>query len=174
MKSDNPMGDPDCDRHQYSVRFEPRKVEDLQLDYSRAAFERMRRISECNESVYRTFVSPWVKALATPWLSASMRWLHPIRNSRYLWSERFSAWMGPCAVLAEAVLETRRLLPEDHPLIAQERRLVEIVPAFWAALRRLRDGPKERKFTTVYGGRRVHPYAAKQRGSALDPCQDGS
>ena len=49
MKSDNPMGDPDCDRHQYSVRFEPRKVEDLQLDYSRAAFERMRRGVEALE-----------------------------------------------------------------------------------------------------------------------------
>jgi hypothetical protein len=97
-----------------------------------------------------------------------------MRTSRYLWSKRLSSWMGPCAFLAEAVSETRWLLPEDHPLIAQERRLVEIVPAFWAALRRLRDATEKRIFTPVYGGRRVHPYAAKQRGSALDPCQGGS
>jgi hypothetical protein len=173
MKIDNPIGDPDCARHQYSVRFELRKVEDLHFDHTREAFERMRRISEWNESLYRAFVTPWVRAPATPWLSASMHWLHPMRSSRYLWSEPLTPWMGPCAVLAEAVSQTRRLLPEG-PLIAQERRLVETVSASWAALRRLHDATEERVFTTVYGGRRVHPSAAKQRGSALDPRQGGS
>jgi hypothetical protein len=152
MKIDNPTGDADCARHQYSVRFEPRLVEDLHFDYPRAAFERVRDMSEWNESLYRALVSPWVKALAAPWLSASMHWLHPMRTSRYLWSERFSPWMGPFAVLAEAVSKNRRLLPEDHPLIAQERRLIDMVSAFWAAMRRLRDASEERAFTSVYGG----------------------
>ena len=79
MKIDNPTGDPDCSRHQYSVRFETRQIEDLHFDYPRAAFERARQVSEWNESVYRTLVSPWVKAVATPWLSASTQWLHPMR-----------------------------------------------------------------------------------------------
>jgi hypothetical protein len=72
MKIDNPTGDADGARHQYSVRFEPRQVEDLHFDYPREAFERVRRMSEWNESLYRALISPWVRALATPWLSASM------------------------------------------------------------------------------------------------------
>ena len=43
MKIDNPTGDPDCERDQYSVRFEPRNVEDMRFDYPRKAFERVRK-----------------------------------------------------------------------------------------------------------------------------------
>jgi len=50
------------------------------------------------------------------------------------------------------VSKNRRPLPEDHPLIAQERRLIESVSAFWSALRRLRDATGERTFSTLYGG----------------------
>ena len=152
MKIDNPTGDPDCARQQYSVRFEPRRVENLHFDYPRAAFEHVHQMSEWSEGLYRAFASPWVKALATPWLSASMHWLHPMRTSRYLWSERFSPWMGAFPALAEVVSKNRRPLPEDHPLIAQERRLIESVSAFWSALRRLRDATGERTFSTLYGG----------------------
>src|SRR5207249_1741989 len=86
MKIDNPTGGPDCARPQYSVRFEPRRIEDLHFAYPRTAFEHVRQVSEWNETIYRTFVSPWVKAMANPWLSASMQWLHPMRTTRYLWS----------------------------------------------------------------------------------------
>ena len=151
MKIDNPTGDPDCARHQYSVRFEPRKIEDLRFDYPRAAFERVRQVSEWNESIYRTFVSPWVAAIATPWLATSMRWLHPMRTSRYVWSERFMPWMGAFAVLADAVSENRHALSDDHPLMAQERKLTETVSSFWEAARQVRDAAQERAFTTMYG-----------------------
>lgn len=151
MKIDNPTGDPECARHQYSVRFEPRKIEDLRFDYPRAAFERVRQVSEWNESIYRTFVSPWVAAMATPWLATSMRWLHPMRTSRYVWSERFMPWMGAFAVLADAVSKNRHALSDDHPLMAQERKLTETVSSFWEAVRKVRDAAQERTFTTMYG-----------------------
>ena len=151
MKVDNPTRDPDCARHQYSVRFEPRKIEDLRFDYPRAAFERVRQVSEWNESVYRTFASPWVAAMATPWLAASMRWLHPMRTSRYVWSERCMPWMGAFAVLADAVSKDRHALADDHPLMAQERKLNQTVSTFWEAARKLRDAAQERTFTTMYG-----------------------
>jgi Protein of unknown function (DUF3141) len=151
MKIDNPTGDPDCARRQYAVRFEPRRIEDLHFDYPTEAFERVRRISEWNESVYRTFVSPWVQAMATPWLSASMQWLHPMRTTRYLWSERFLPLMGAFAILADTVSKSRRPLPDGHPLMAQERKLIETVSAFWESARKLRDAAQERTFTGLYG-----------------------
>ncbi len=151
MKIDNPTGDPDCGRDQYAVRFEPRRLEDIRFDYPTKAFERVRQVSEWNERAYRTFLSPWVRAIANPWLSASMQWLHPMRTSRYLWSERFMPWMGAFAVLADAVSSNRHAVADDHPLLAQERRLIAQIAGFWEAARKIRDAGQERTFTTLYG-----------------------
>ena len=151
MKIDNPTGDPDCERHQYSVRFEPRRVEDIRFEPPTAAFERVRQISELNERFYRTMVSPWVRAFGNPWFAESMQWLHPMRASRYLLSERFAPWMGPFSVLAEAVSQNRKALSEDHPLLARERQLISEINAFWDSARRLRDAAQERTFKTMYG-----------------------
>jgi len=151
MKIDNPTGDPDCERDQYAVRFEPRRIEDVRFDYPTNSFERVRQISEWNEHAYRTFASPWVKAFANPWLSASLQWLHPMRTSRYVWSERFAPWMGGFAVLADAISKNRHALSDDHPLLAQERQLIAQISGFWETARKLRDASQERVFSTLYG-----------------------
>ncbi len=151
MKIDNPTGDPECERDQYAVRFEPRRIEDVRFDYPADAFDRVRQVSEWNEQTYRTFASPWVKALANPWLSASLQWLHPMRLSRYVWSERFMPWMGAFAVLADAISKNRHALCDEHPLLAQERQLIAQISAFWETARKLRDAAQERAFTTLYG-----------------------
>lgn len=151
MKIDNQTGDPDCARDQYTVRFEPRNVEDVKFTYPRTAFERVRAISDANEAAYSAFVSPWVKAIANPWFAASMQWMHPMRVKTYLWSERFLPMMGLFGVLADAVAKTRHPLPDGHPLIAQERQLVGQISAFWEVARRMRDAAQERAFKAVYG-----------------------
>ena len=150
MKVDNPTGDPDCARHQYSVSFEPRKVEDLHFDYPREVFERVRQISEFNEAIYRTFVSPWVKAMTNPWAAQAMQWLHPMRAKTYVFSESFLPWMNAFSVLAAAVAKDRHALPGDHPFIAQERKLIAQISAFWEVARKLRDAAQERAFANVY------------------------
>jgi pimeloyl-ACP methyl ester carboxylesterase len=151
MKIDNPTGDPDCERNQYSVRFEPRKIEDIQFEYPAKAFERVRQLSEFNEHFYRTFVSPWVRAMSNPWTAHGQQWLHPMRTSRYLFSETFLPWMGPFAILANAVSGNRKALTDDNPLLAQERRLIAQIAAFWESARRIRDAAQERTFTRLYG-----------------------
>lgn len=93
MKIDNPTGDPDCHKPQFSTRFEQRKVEDLKYPASLEAFERVRRASEANERYYTTFVSPVVRSFANPANAAMLEWLHPMRMSRYLFSSAFSPWM---------------------------------------------------------------------------------
>lgn len=151
MTIDNPTGDPDCERNQYTVRFDLRRVEDVRFTCPTQAFERVRLMSETNEQLYRAAVSPWVRAAANPWLAASMQWLHPMRASRYLWSERFFPWMGVFAVLADTVSSNRHALAEDAPLIALERRLIAQVSDFWEAARKLRDAGTERTFRAMFG-----------------------
>ncbi|MFG1245154.1 DUF3141 domain-containing protein, partial [Xanthobacter sp. V7C-4] len=76
---------------------------DIRFARQDPAFERVRDLSERNEAFYRTFVSPWVRALTTPWSAAMLETLHPMRTSRYLLSEGFMPWMRDVRWLAEQV-----------------------------------------------------------------------
>ena len=111
----------------------------------------MRQVSEFNESLYRAFVSPWVKAAANPMLAEALYWSHPMRASKYVFSEKVSPWTAAFAGLAKAVSENRHALGDDDALIARERRLIEEVSALWEAGRRVRDAAAERAFTHIYG-----------------------
>jgi hypothetical protein len=151
MKIDNPSGNPDCHKPAYSVRFEPRQVEDLKADYPREAFERVRQVSELNETLYRTFVSPWVQAVANPWTAEMLKWLHPMRTSRYLLSEAFNPWMRGVAALADIVAENRQPLPQDQPLIERERAAMGEITQTLENVRKARDAAYEQTFGLLYG-----------------------
>ena len=152
MKIDNPSGDPDCHKPQYAVRFEERQVEDLDFGAQSEAFERVREVSEVNESLYRTFVSPWVQAIANPWSAELMKWMHPMRTSRYLFSEDFNPWMRGVAVLAESVAKDRHPLSEDHPLLEKERDFIGQVTEAMENVRKARDRAYEQTFGLLHGG----------------------
>jgi hypothetical protein len=151
MKIDNPSGDPGCHKPSYQVSFEPRKVEDLKVDYPREAFERVRQVSSVNETLYRTFVSPWVQSLATPWTAEMLKWLHPMRTSRYLLSEAFNPWMRGIAWLSDAMADDRQPLAQDHPLIEREREVIGEITQTLEDLRKARDAACERTFSLLYG-----------------------
>jgi len=133
------------------ARFEARRVEDIRFDYPREAFERVRAVSEANTQLYRTFVSPWVRAFATPWSAQLLKWAHPMRASRYLFSERFNPWMAGVAAAAEAVRDGRRPAAEGNPFVAAERegskRLGETLERF----RVVRDAAQEELFRRSFG-----------------------
>jgi len=105
----------------------------LKYGYPRETFERVRKVSEINETFYRAFVSPWVQMVATPWTAEVGKWLHPMRTSCYLLSEAFNPWMCSIRLAAGAVAKNRRPLASDHPLIAQERRMDDEMRKFWNA-----------------------------------------
>lgn len=151
MKISNPSGDPDCHKPQYNVSFEERRVEDLVFDYPQQAFERVRQVSDANEAFYRTFVSPWVQAAVTPWTAAMMKWLHPMRTSRYLLSEKFSPWMHVVQSLAEGVRNNRVHFASDTPLRAAEKSFSERMEKLIEAARETRDDLEEQSFRRIYG-----------------------
>ena len=151
MKIHNPTGDPDCRKPQYSVSFDERRVEDLVLDDSSEAFVRVRQVSDVNEALYQHFVSPWVQAVATPWSAAMLKWLHPMRTSRYLFSEKFSPWMHGIAAMAELVRKHRVPVQSDGPLRSAEKQMSEHVTKMLEAAREQRDTLEEQAFQNLYG-----------------------
>jgi pimeloyl-ACP methyl ester carboxylesterase len=151
MKISNPTGDPDCRKPQYSVDFEERRIEDLVFNYPRKAFEKVRQVSDINEALYRTFLSPWVQAMSTPWTAAMLKWLHPMRASRYLLSEKFSPWMHVVAALAKQARKNRVSVPGNSPLREAERASSKQTAKAIEAMRQTRDHIEEDSFRRLYG-----------------------
>lgn len=151
MKISNPTNDPDCRKPQYSVAFEERKVEDIRFDYPREQFEKVRKVSEFNEQLYSNFVSPWVRALANPISAEWLKWTHPMRASRYLFSETLNPWMAGVAALAPWVREHRSSVAEDNPLLVQERELSQQISSGLDTYRNRRDEATEAVFKWLYG-----------------------
>ena len=151
MKIMNPTGDPDCRKPQYSVRFDPRKVEDIKYEYPRAEFERARDASERNEEIYKTWLSPWVRATASPLSALVLKWLHPMRLSRYIFSEQLNPAMAWVAAIAASLPRESRGVAPENPWIGMEQALGRQVVLALDAFRISRDHGYERMFSTVYG-----------------------
>jgi hypothetical protein len=152
MKIDNPTGDPDCHKPTFSVQFEPREVADLRADYPREAFEKVRMLSEMNEAVYKTFVSPWVRAITTPWSAEVLERMHPMRVSRQMFLARYNPWMAGIERLAGQIATERQPLPDDHPDMLRERKALGDITRRLEAMRKARDVALEQMFSLLYGG----------------------
>ena len=151
MKIDNPTGDPDCHKPQYNVHFEERDVEDLVFPQQTGAFERARVVSEFNETVYKTFVSPFVQAVANPWTAQTAKSLHPMRISRMMFSQKVNPWMYGVEILAGMVSANRRALAKDHPLIRREHENLLAISDTIKAARVVSDTATEKAFDYMYG-----------------------
>ena len=151
MKISNPTGDPDCPKPRYEVRFEARRVEELRYDYPRDSFERVKAISEWNEWMYSSFVSPWVRASVNPLAAQWLKWLHPMRVSRYAFSERVSPWMAVLAPLAAQALAGRSPVDRDNAFFEFERAAGGQIARSLALWRSAADHWNESVFNLMYG-----------------------
>jgi len=150
MRIDNPTGDPDCKKPQYSVTFAPREISDIRYEYPKHRFERVRAVSEANEKLYREWVSPWVQAGGTPWLAEFAKWTHPMRASRWMWSETFMPWMHWIALMAPAVRENRMPAADDNIFRQIEHGAAQAISANLDGWRHTRDAAQESAFAALY------------------------
>ena len=151
MKIVNPTGDPDCRKPQYRVEFEPRQVEDIRFEYPREAFEKVRKVSDFNESIYTAFVSPWVRAASTPWSAELLKWLHPMRVNRYIYSEKLNPWMAGVKILAQAARSARAPVAKDNPYLAAEKAASQSISQGLESYRKGRDLAYETLFDAIFG-----------------------
>ena len=150
MRIDNPTGDPDCGHDQYTVRFEPRRVEDLVFNTQPDAFERVGRLSSRLEAAYATFASPWVRAWSNPVTAEMLKWSHPMRVTRYMFSERFSPTMAMTAALAPMVRANRKQPGEENRFRKVEAMSVDWVETGLTRMRESRDAAAEQAFSWLY------------------------
>jgi pimeloyl-ACP methyl ester carboxylesterase len=137
----------------YLIKFEPRTIEDiLALGDGREherAFEVVKRVSEINQSLYDTFLSPAVKAMSNEVTAQWLRLLVPERLQRYLLSDLNPA-MWPVKMLAQMVRAQRRPASPDNPFVQAERQMSDAIEKSLDTYRDLRDAWSERLFKAIY------------------------
>lgn len=139
----------------YLLRFEPRTLDDVAAivrpdPASERAFATVRRISETNLGLYRTFLQPWVQAATTEAGADWLRALHPLRLGFALFSDNnpFLAGVGD---LARAVAADRHAVREDNVFQDLEHRLVAQLEEGLRQWGQWRDHLAEESFKAIYG-----------------------
>ncbi len=150
MKITHSSGDPDCHETQYAVTFEERRVEDVQYPSQTETFDRVREISELNTSIYEATLGPWIRLVSTPWSAEYFKWIHPMRTSRYLFSERFNPSAGFIRMMAGNIREHRQTTSPDNPFSDVEKQIAGMAGEFLDPYRRQRDTLYELTFSWLY------------------------
>jgi hypothetical protein len=113
-------------------------------------FATVARLSEMNQSAYRTILSPMVRAFVTEQSAEWLRWLHPHRVRFEIFSDK-NPWLKPLAGLAQNVRAARKPVAPDNPFVGlQETVSAQIVDAL-DRYRDMRDRATEAFFLNFYG-----------------------
>lgn len=139
----------------YIMRFEPRT-----LGYLRALggndaeddlrFATVARVSEINQSLYRTFLSPLVRSLSNEQTAEWLRAVHPDRL-RYALSSDRNPLMSQVAVQAERIRAHRRPVADSNPFMMMEKEMSRQISRFLDGYQDIRDRLVESWFMNIYG-----------------------
>lgn len=147
----NPTGDPDCRKDQYQVQFEERDIKELCSSSSTKPFEKVRQISEANDQIYRTFLQPFIQMNSNPISALMLEKTHPMRVSRYVFSEKFNAMMWPILWLAPFIENIRQPVDQINLMKKAEGNLGEIVRSSLETARIMRNNNMKNLFEAIYG-----------------------
>jgi hypothetical protein len=154
------------------MRCEQRSLDDLRamggnsLEDERR-FATAKRVSEINLSNYRTFVQPWVRAIANPQMADWMRNLHPLRVG-YEAFGRDTPAMKKVASEAEAIRENRKPAAKDNPFVKAQETISESIVNVLDKWRDTQEALSESMFLSIYGS------PALQAAVGIDPNADPS
>jgi hypothetical protein len=154
----------------YDIHFEPRTMEDiLKLDdglKDEEAFVPVNAISRFNDSLYRSFLSPWIRAGISETTAEAIRQLHPLRVERYMASD-LNPFMQPIKFWAEVLKRYRCPVAADNPWVAMETAFSNAVESGLNCFRDVRDLTQEFWFKSLYGT----PWMKWMSGSQSDADQ---
>jgi hypothetical protein len=106
-------------------------------------------VSEINQGLYRTLLSPAVRAIVTEQSAELLRRMHPNRVRFEMFGDS-NPFMRPVAVLADAVRADRRPVSTDNPFLALERMVSGMIADGLEAWGKARDAIHEEIFLNTY------------------------
>ena len=114
------------------------------------AFATAARVSEINQSLYRTVVGPAVRMVVTERNAEFLRHAHPNRLRFEIFGDQ-NPFMPPISAWAEAVRRNRRPVSPDNPLLGFERMVSDWIASGLQAWGNARDTLQEAVFLNTYG-----------------------
>jgi pimeloyl-ACP methyl ester carboxylesterase len=147
----------------YLVRFETRTLDDIRAlggnsPEDERNFATAARISEINLGLYRTFVQPWIRPMATPGFADWMQRMHPLRLQYEAFS-RANPFMGGVPSAAESVREHRQPVPANNVFWQAQQWTSNWIETSLNIYRDVRDQWLETLFHGVYGSPAVQALA---------------
>ena len=139
----------------YDLRIEARGLEDIRalgcnsLEDERE-FAAVARVSEVNNTLYETYLQPWVKAMTSPQLARATRELHPLRLGYSIFSDK-NPMMRAVAPLAEQVRAERTVPASDNPFVAMQEQFSRAMTQALDRYGDTRDRLEEQMFHAIYG-----------------------
>ncbi|WP_373501248.1 DUF3141 domain-containing protein [Desulfococcus sp.] len=137
----------------YIARFEERDISDiLAMDdgfEDEAEFATVAAVSEANDRFYETWLSPWMRIWSNNATAEFLKWMHPMRASRYLFSDK-NPFMLPFKTMAPVVRERRMPADTNNIFAAMERQASEQLVTMLNTYREVRDESDGFLFKRIY------------------------
>ena len=139
----------------YNVRIEARSIDDIRalggnsIEDERK-FATVARVSEVNESLYRAFLQPWVRAMVGPQFAHAAQAMQPLRLSYSLSSDK-NPMMRGVAAWAEQARAGRAAPSTANPFLAMQEQFSDSIVKALDVYRDVRDQMAEQMFHGVYG-----------------------
>ena len=155
------------------ARFEARSLDDIRAlgrnsPEDDRAFAAVARLSELNLSLYRAFLQPFVRAIASQPMANLALALNPLRLSYTAFGDK-NPWMKAMQPLAAAVAAARRPVAADNPLLLLQTKASEHITAALDAYRDARDRSEEQMFFGFYGSSFVQALLGINEDSIVRP-----
>jgi hypothetical protein len=137
------------------TRFESRSLDNIRAlgrnsPEDDRAFAAVARVSELNLAAYRTFMQPFIRALANQPMADLANALNPLRLSYTVFADS-NPWMKGVQQFAAVVTELRKPAAADNPFLALQTQVSDKIIATLDAYRAARDKLDEQMFFGCYG-----------------------
>ncbi len=139
----------------YVVSFDHRTIADLGKIVEHRTeddrrFAAVSRVSDINVGLYRTFMQPWVKMMATPGSAEFLQKTHPLRLPYDLISDKTKA-VAAIAPMAVEVRNNREPVSPDNPFLLFEKQMSSAIESTLNMWGEMRDKATEQFFMKFYG-----------------------
>ncbi|WP_440137315.1 DUF3141 domain-containing protein [Orrella daihaiensis] len=147
----------------YVLTFERRHLADVEKivqhrEDDDRRFATVSRLSQVNIGLYKSFMQPWIKAIATPRTSERLQKLHPLRLPYETISDK-NPWIASLAPVAVQVKNHRKPAAKDNPFLQMEKQISKSIESALELYGEWRDNLIEQTFMAVYGAPLVQDIA---------------
>jgi hypothetical protein len=139
----------------YIAKLVPRTLDDIRAlgqndTADQRRFETVARVSDINQGLYRTFVSPIVKSVTTQASAEFLREMHPNRVGFRAFSDH-NPLMAPVAPAAEKIRADRHSVEATNPFLALEKIASSWIVTNLEIFAGMREAMTEAIFLNTYG-----------------------